>query len=264
MRYLAPLSLLVLSATLSVSAKAEQTDSRQQFNTVQYNTLENSTYDFDATLLSSHYYFAPQQHSGVWDDFGYLDTDTNIKLDYYNSDVNENFSLYGEGFFYDNWFAAAEIFDLSETGDFSVGAGYLFNDALKLSVRLEEYEDFDSSDWVKAQYNHQLNSTDYIGFTAETDDEVQVWNLSSRYFARLANDGYLAIDAGYNHSDFDSVFSALASYYFNRHLALGAGVDDSNLLVEAKYFIDSQYYFTANFTDFDHGDLYTVEFVAQF
>lgn len=260
MRYLIPLSLLALSATV----KADQTDTRQWFNTAQYNTLENSTSDFDATFLSTHYYFAPQQHSGVWDDFGYLDTDSNIKLDYYNSDSYENLSLYGEGFFYENWFATAEIFDLSETGNFSVGAGYLFNDALKVSVRLEEYEDFDSSYWFKAQYNHQLNSTDYIGFSAETTDEMQVWHLDSRYFAHLNNDRYLAIDASYTDSDFDSVFSALASYYFNRHLALGAGVDDSNLLVEAKYFINSQYYFTANFTDFDHGDLYTVKFVAQF
>ena len=218
---------------------------------------------FDATQLSSLYYFAPQQHTGVWDDFGYLDTDTNIKLDYYKSDNDNNFGLFGEGF-YGNWFVTIEHSDLSEADNFSAGIGYLFADSLKVSMRLEEFKTFDTIYCFKGQYNHQLNDTDYVGFTIETDDEIDVWELSSRYFAHVNNGSYFAVDVSYNDNNVDSTISGIASYYFSRHFALGAGANDSNLLLEAKYFINSQYYFTANYNALEEGDLYSVKFAAQF
>ena len=259
MRYLLPISLLALSCSATVSA--QQSETRQWFNSIEYNTLENTDLDYDSTQLSSHYYFAPQQNTGVWDDYGYLDTDSNIALHYYESNGHDNFSFNGEGF-YGNWFVSAELSDLSNLDNYSVGAGYLFNDSLKASVRMQEFEYGDEIFWFKAQYNHQLNDTDYIGFTIETDDDLDNWNTSSRYFNHLGNDRYFSLDVDYQ--DSTNALSAMANYYFNRNVAIGAGATDSDLQLEAKYFINSQYYFTANFTDYDSGDLYTVKFVAQF
>lgn len=261
MRYLIPLSILALSCSATVNA--QQSETRQWFNSIEYNTLENTDLDYDSTQLSSHYYFTPQQNTGVWDDYGYLDTDSNIDLHYFESDGHDNFSLYGEGF-YGNWFVIAELSDLSNLDNYSVGAGYLFNDSLKASVRMQEHEYGDEVYWFKAQYNHQLNDSDYIGFTIETNDDTDIWNTSSRYFSHLGDDRYFSLDVDYQGNDANNTLSAMANYYFNRNVAIGAGATDSDLQLEAKYFINSQYYLTANFTDYDSGDLYTVKFVAQF
>lgn len=261
MRNLIPLSLLAMSCSLPVIASEPRT--HQWFNTATYNTLKNTINDNDSVALSSHYYFAPQQHSGVWDDFGYLDTDTNIKLDYLNADDADNFGLFAEGF-YNNWFASIELADLGETDDYSLGLGYVFAQSLKVSVRLAEFKAADTIYWFKAQYNHQLNDTDYLGFTIETDDDIDAWNASTRYFHRLSHERYVSVDLAYEDNGVDSVFSGMANYYFNRNVAIGAGVTDSHLQLEAKYFINSQYYFTAHFSDVEEGEQYAAKFVAQF
>ena len=261
MRYFLPISLLSLSCSATVNA--QQSETRQWFNSIQYTTLENTGYDYDTMYLSSHYYFAPQQNSGVWDDYGYLDTDSNIKLDYSNNDLANSFAVFGEGF-YGNWFANLEFSDLSETDDYSVGVGYLFADDLKVSVQMQEFENIDTIYRFTAQYNYQLNDSDYLGLTADTDDELEIWSLSTRYFAHLNADSYLAVDVAYHYNNFNPYITSLANYYFNRHVAVGAGVADSKLLLEAKYFIDSQYYFTANFFDRADGEVYSIKFVAQF
>ncbi|WP_231609628.1 MULTISPECIES: hypothetical protein [unclassified Pseudoalteromonas] len=56
----------------------------------------------------------------------------------------------------------------------------------------------------------------------------------------------------------------LANYYFNKHVAVGIGSNDSDLVIEGKYFINDSYYFTANYTDNDNYDVYNLSFVAQF
>jgi hypothetical protein len=261
MRHLIPLSLLVLSCSLPAIA-AEPT-THQWFNTATYNTLENTANESDSVALSSHYYFAPQQHSGVWDDFGYLDTDTNIKLDYFNDDDVNNVGLFAEGF-YNNWFASIELADLGETDNHSLSLGYVFAQSLKVSVRLDEFQSDDTVYWFTAQYNHQINENDYLGFTIEADSDVDAWSTSTRYFHHLSNERYVSVDLAYENSGTDSLLSGMANYYFNRNVAIGAGVNDSHLQLEAKYFINSQYYFKAQFSDTEEGEEYTAEFVAQF
>ncbi len=84
MRYLMLLSLLALSCAASVNA--EQSASKQWFNTINYAKIDSRYYSDNVYGLSTHYYFEEQQSSGVWDDYGYLDTDSNIGLNYFNSD----------------------------------------------------------------------------------------------------------------------------------------------------------------------------------
>lgn len=64
----------------------------------------------------------------MWDDFGYLDTDNNIAINYANDSFSNSNGIFGEGF-YGNVFSTLEIAGLSEASDYSLGFGYLFADA---------------------------------------------------------------------------------------------------------------------------------------
>ncbi|MEI8706040.1 putative porin [Pseudoalteromonas sp. B62] len=173
MRFLMPLTLLTLSCT--ASANAEQSESKQWFNSINYAKIDSDYYSDDVYGLSTHYYFEEQQNSGVWDDYGYLDTDSNIGLNYFNSDSYSGKGIFGEGF-YGNAFATFELPNIGDADNYSLGLGYLFADSLKVSVRMLDYEYSDTVYLFKAQYNHEINDTDYIGFTVETDDETESWD----------------------------------------------------------------------------------------
>ncbi|WP_282130728.1 putative porin [Pseudoalteromonas aliena] len=128
MRVLIPLYLLTLSCTPSLHA--ETSESKQWFNAINYSKVNNESrnYESEAYTVASRYYFSPQEHSGVWDDFGYLDTDSNIAINYANDSFSNSNGIFGEGF-YSNVFSTLEIANLSETSDYSLGFGYLFADA---------------------------------------------------------------------------------------------------------------------------------------
>ncbi len=51
---------------------------------------------------------------------------------------------------------------------------------------------------------------------------------------------------------------------FGDHYAIGAGLDDSELVLQGKYFINDRYYLTANYTESGSAELYNLKFVAQF
>ncbi|WP_419146787.1 putative porin [Pseudoalteromonas 'SMAR'] len=261
------LSLAAISLLVSTSAAANAGNvNKSWFNGASY--THNDGTDNNALMLSSRYYFAPQASSGVWDDFGYLDTDSNIGVSYINDDFDNAFSADGEGFITNQWFVSGSISDLGNADDhYSLGFGYLYNDNLKLSVRQEEYDNGDAT-WFKAQYNHPLNNTDYVGFSIETEDQLDAFNLGARYFRHVGGDSYFAIDVEHNRidNDFvdDSITNIMANYYFTRHLALGLGSYDSDLAVEGKYFFNDTYYLTANVVDTEGGETSSLNFVAQF
>ena len=259
---LAPIALATLAYS-NCSIATEQQVSKQWFNSIDYTHIENHRYSFNAYHLVSHYYFEEQQSSGVLDDYGYLDTDSNIRVNYFNSDYTDYLGLFGEGF-YKNWFVTGEIYDVDDTDDYTLGIGYLFADALKVSVNRDVREYGDDYFRLKAQYNLQINDKDYLGFSAETDDELDVWNVSARYFNHLSGSHYITVDVGHQDSLYNSASNAMISYYFGDHYAIGAGLDDSELVLQGKYFINDKYYLTANYTESGSAELYNLKFVAQF
>ena len=261
-KQLAPIALATLAYT-NCSIATEQQVGKQWFNSIDYTYLEHDDYNSDGYQLVSHYYFEEQQSSGVLDDYGYLDTDSNIRVNYFNTDSTDYLGMFGEGY-YKNWFVTGEIYDVDDTDNYTVGVGYLFADALKVSVNKNEREYGDDYWRLKAQYNHQINEKDYLGFTAETDDELDYWNISARYFNHLSGSQYITVDVGHQDSVYDSASNAMLSYYFGNHYAIGAGIDDSELVLQGKYFFNDQYYVTANYTERGSGELYNIRFVAQF
>ncbi|MCG9769090.1 MULTISPECIES: putative porin [Pseudoalteromonas] len=263
------LSIAAVSLLVSAAAQANTGNVQKEwFNAASYTDYDYDGSDNRALMLSSRYFFAPQESVGVWDDFGYLDTDSNVGVSYFNDDYSNAFSAGGEGFITKEWFVTAGIADLGEADDhYSFGFGYLYNDNLKLSIRQEEFENGDTT-WFKAEYNHELNSTDYIGFTVETEDEFDYLNLSARYFMHVGGDSYFTIDLEHNRIDTDgfddNVTNVLANYYFTRNFALGLGSYDSDLAVEAKYFFNDTYYLKGSVVDTDGGETSNLTFVAQF
>ncbi|MCF2908468.1 putative porin [Pseudoalteromonas sp. DL2-H2.2] len=261
--------LLTLAALAVVSAtSAHATETKQWFNSATY-TEQDRTFDNDALMLSSRYFFAPQQSSGVWDDYGYLDTDSNVGLRYYNDEFTNRFSFAGEGYFSKEVFVVGQVSDLGEIDDhYTYGVGYLYNDKLKLSVRRNEFDLGADSTWLKAEYNHQLNDTDYLGVTIDTDDEMDNYTVSGRYFMHLDAERYISVDVSHHEVDLGSTdFSynnALVNFYFNRNIAVGVGSYDSDLALEGKYFFNDSYYLRAQYIDRDAGEETSLQFVAQF
>ena len=89
------------------------------------------------------------------DDFGDV---TNIGGEYFVQDF-----VFGAG--YSNYDYG------SDTDLFNVSAGYFFNPNLLLKATFIDVEDGDNTVMFDLKYNHQLNSTDYLGFTFTADDE---------------------------------------------------------------------------------------------
>jgi len=258
----------VLISSLLSTYMAHASEDKQLFNHISQSRVEVGAGSKNATSISSRYFFAPQAHSGVWDDFGYLDTDSSIAVNYHDFDADNSFSVAGEAFI-DNWFVTAGITDVGDPEDgYNLGFGYLYDDKLKLSVRFNQGDNVRNSTWFKAEYNHELSGTDYIGTSLEVDDELDVWALSTRYFTHLGGEQYLSLDLGHTEIDTDrqseSVTSGLVNYYFNRNFALGAGVVDSKLLLETKFFIDDSYHVRVGYQDLDRGEVYNLSFTAQY
>ncbi|BBN83381.1 hypothetical protein PA25_33660 [Pseudoalteromonas sp. A25] len=265
MRYLLPIMTLVLP----LSAFANTTTEKQWFNSAQYaneqrdNALSGYK-SFNQMNFASTYYFAPQQSTGVWDDYGYLDTDSKVSVNYTDSDRDNFFGVSGEAFF-NNWFVNAEVNDLSDEDSHSIGFGYLYNDNLKVSVKNVRNEGRSDDVWVEAAYNHQINESDYLGFTARVQDSPDDWSISGRYFKKLDAGQYFTIDA--SHDDYahsrGSVTRIMANYYMTENWAFGIGANDSNLELGATFFLSDTYYYKASFINADNGDVASISFHAN-
>ncbi|TLX47394.1 putative porin [Pseudoalteromonas phenolica] len=255
------IALSILASLTSFNSLAD--DSKQLFNQVYLTDKQDSR---AAYYFTSHYYFAKQQNSGVWDDFGYLDTDSNIKAAYLNSHSSKDFSLSGEWFTTKEWFVTAGTADVGDLNDNSnFGFGYLFDDKLKLSLFYNKKERGPNDTVFKAEYNHQFNSSDYLGVTFEADIDLDSYTLSGRYFKHLGADSYLAIDV--DHKEYEGsydVSTIKADYYVNKNISLGVGSYDNDLGIQAKYFFNDKFHLGGSIIDFDSGEVYQLSFTAQY
>ncbi|ESP94147.1 hypothetical protein N483_00045 [Pseudoalteromonas luteoviolacea NCIMB 1944] len=238
------LTIIFLSIVTSYSyAQPEKT----WFNQATYTKLEDA--DTHTLQVSTHYYFAPQAYFWVWDDFGYLDTDSNIRLTYNNDERNVFSGVEGE-LFIANWFATASIEDLGDTSDNNtLGLGYLFYDSLKLSVRHQRQASGDDITWLQSQLNIDIDTNSYVGTTLVSDDEFENWQVEVRYFRHLGDQKYFTLDLTHENSNSKNHNNFIANYYFNQHFALGLGSNESHLLVEGKYFVNHSFFVKARYQE---------------
>lgn len=78
----------------------------------------------------------------MFDDYGYLDIDLNILVNYLGGDYYNDIGIFGE-YFLNNWFVVVDIRDVRDLDNYILGIGYLFVDVLKVFVNRDvcEYGD---------------------------------------------------------------------------------------------------------------------------
>ena len=232
----------------------------QTFASLSYVNSDGSGYD--GFVLDATHYFAPQTTGGVMDEFGFLDTDSKIYGQLNNLGPDELVSLGGEYFVNQNFFINGAYARYGDSNAHSLGLGYLLNDNLKLNLFRQDSDDADATYQVSASYNHALSGYDYVGVTISSDTDFDGQEIAARYFTALTDQQFLAIDASVQHTDYDDIFSAEATYYFNPAMSVGVGVSDSEWLAKAKIFVDSN---TALFASYADGpQVFTVGVTGQY
>ncbi|QTH73359.1 putative porin [Pseudoalteromonas xiamenensis] len=250
-KYTLPAIALLASTTIQAQQSLPQ---KSWFTSFQITDVEHISKN--AYGLSSQYYFSPQDSSGTLDDWGYIDTDSNVSFDYAHFGSSNPVSVGGE-YFADKFIVLGILSHRNGDNTGTAGFGYLFNDNLKtLVIYNEDTEDT----YLKAQYQHDLNSTDYLGFTASTDVEFDNMGISARYFALVNNGDHVAVNILYSDNEYNDYWSGGAKYYFGQQYSLGLGAIDSEVWVEADYFFSDEYYVTFNYLD----NTYQLALTAQF
>lgn len=254
------LSAALASLFLAGSALAED---YQWFNSVDY----LSTDDDDAYALSSTYYWTPQKNNGPLAEFDYIQPYSQLSTAYFNSDISDTYSIQGE-FFINNLLIGAgysrtdidnDIFISDDTFTVdSLKLGYLLTKDLLVNVTVVDPEHGEKINIYSARYNHQLSSTDYVGFNINYEDVEDTLNLASKYFTDLGNDNYLSFNINYaKQQEYDDVLNVGASYYFSRETSVSVGFDtEDNYQLGFEHFFNKNIALTAGYfenTDIDEN-----------
>ncbi|MFY8272539.1 putative porin [Pseudoalteromonas sp. SSDWG2] len=260
------LSLAIASVLFSGVAAAQ---SYQSITDFEYLHADSNNY----YSMQSKYYFAPKKVLGPWDQFDYINKTTNVFGGLAEGDDTSGFNVGGE-YFVENFVIGAsyEEFDFDGFGYFdgnTVSVGYLFNPDLLVKLERIDYDGSDELYLVSGQYNHQLNATDYLGFTARVGDDLDYREFSAKYFTELQNGHYLALEATILDTEgAGNDWMLGANYYFSEATSIFAHISD-----DENYGFGVQHYFTKNFAltagysnnaDYGNDDQYYVKVTAQF
>ncbi len=154
---------------------------------------------------------------------------------------------------------------------YNLSLGYLITDNFLIKTDF-----FESGDVFKftASYNLELGASDYIGFSYNTDEELDFHHLSTKYFVSLSEQSYLVLGGSYMYDNTDSRWSddhwsVSGEYYFNQNSSISAfyGEDDFYSVRASHFFNDHvsmNVSYTSNNSSEYEADGYSVSFVAQF
>lgn len=234
--------LAVLISSILLSSAATAADSYQSISHVGYKDGDGN----DIISADTAYYFSPRETLGPYDQFAYLEQITNVYAKYMDDDFGDKLAVGGEYYIKDFVFGAGYTnYDsdfASSIDQFNVSAGYFFNPNVLLKATLYDIEDNENQVIFDLVYNHELNSTDYIGFTLTSDDNFDYRAVSAKYFMDLQQGNYLTVEGTI--SDTDNVGSSweLASnYYFSKATSAFVTFDK-----EDDYSFGAQHYFNRN------------------
>ncbi|WP_105215413.1 putative porin [Pseudoalteromonas sp. T1lg22] len=234
------LTVAIASVLFSGAAFAQ---SYQSITDLEYVNFDSD----DFVSLSSKYYFAPKQVLGPLDQFEYINKTTNVYGGLADSDFATSYNVGGEYFYNSFVFGASfNTTDFDDAGDvdgYTLSLGYLVNDNLLFKVEREDYEQASDVFYFSGQYNHALNATDYIGFTAKVDDGFDHREVSAKYFKDLQHGNYLTVEGTFiDIEDGDSYWQLGSSYYFSKATSAFVQFDE-----EDNYGFGAKHFFTTNF-----------------
>ncbi|WDD98011.1 putative porin [Thalassomonas actiniarum] len=268
---LLPIAALLLTGTSLLASTGVHAEDYQSFSSVSYSDLDTKYNDSDAFSLDTRYYFDKKSTLGPLDEFEYINKTSNVFGSFVDTDFNKTFTLGGEAFI-DKLLVGATYhysdFDHGGSDDtYSLSLGYLISDDFLVKVVKDDNND---EYLFSASYNHQINDSDYIGFTYSTDDDTDVQTLSSKYFTDLGQGRYLTAEVSFSDiDDADNDLAGRVEYFFNSHTSMAASYnDDDDYSVGAKHYFNKNYALGASYqsntdSDIDY-DLYTIDFTAQF
>ncbi|WP_444945926.1 putative porin [Microbulbifer sp. VTAC004] len=209
----------------SAVASAEEYKS---ITTAGYSNLDFDSGSGDDFSVETTYYFSGKDTLGPLKEFEFINKSSNISAAYYHRNIgdwnNDNFAFAGEYFAENGFLVSANLTDFTENSFNTIALGYLFTPNFLMKLYNTEGDTY-----VEARYNYQLNSTDYIGF-GFVADELFDWQLfSSKYFAGLGDNKYLAADFSYLNIDGgDNYWKVGTDYYFTQNTSFGIDYDRNN------------------------------------
>jgi hypothetical protein len=251
--------LLIPCIVLSLGAGAQN---YQSITNASVTHIDHGSEDVRYYSLNSKYYFEDKNTLGPVDQFAYINTISNFSAGYtqwdnlLNDENSDLKSISGEVFLDRFMFSASrtevDTFGLNNDNT-SISVGYLFNDDLLVSSTASKLDGKNTQVSFSAKYNHQINSTDFFGITANIDEDFENENISATYLSHLANGKYIKLTADYSvqehaennwhvkgqyfFTDYTSAFLSQKKgntrevgikHFFNDHIGLSASYINSN------------------------------------
>lgn len=276
-------SSLLTAGLLSVSSlllsQVALAQSYQSISSVGYAKADYLNSETKTTSLSSRYYFEAKDVLGPLNRFSYINSVSNVSVNYLNRDFNNkeawgalsesdslavsgewfsgNFLVGGGAAYHDNKYQ-----DALTTGggtdsfnSYQLSLGYLISPDFLLKVNGHKVENQDEYFTFEAKYNMQLNQSDYLGFHYATDENFDFHNLSSEYFMAMGSDRYLVVGGQYMYDNSDNAFSndswvINSEFYFSANTSIMAsyGKDDFYSL-GASHFFNENYSVSLHYSD---------------
>ena len=262
---------LISAAALLSTSMTLSANEYQWFSELSYSNIDTNGSSVDAISIEGQYFFDNKKALGPYNEFEYINKVSNIDASYTNTGLGDYYLTQASGeLFVDNFLFGLGLSDDkygNNPTEFSFG--YLFTDNFLVRVDAVDPEEGDTVYKFSAAYNHEINATDYIGFTLTSDDEADVVSLSSKYFAHLGDDNYLSAEFSFVDTDADNYWSLGASYYFSKATSIFASLDDNDLYeVGARHYFDQNIALFGSFSSQDENGLdmevYTIGLTAQF
>ena len=203
--------LAVIISSILLSSTAAAADSYNSISNLSYKDSDNN----DTVAVDSIYYLSPKKTLGPYDQFEYINKQTNVYGSYADDDFGDVTNIGGEYFI--NEYETLDP-DSGSNGElYKLTGGYFFNPDLLAKVTLVENKDGDDFALFDLAYNHMLNSTDYVGVTLTSDDDFDYRAVAAKYFIDLQQGNFLTFEGKYESiEDAENQWVAETNYYFSK------------------------------------------------
>ena len=230
--------LAIIISGLLLSSAAHAADSYQSISNLGYADTDNN----DTISVDSTYYFSPKSTLGPYDQFEYINKQSNVFGGYADDDFGDVTAIGGE-YFVEDFVVGASYQNAdynSNNESYTLSAGYFFNPDLLAKVRFVDQKDGDNVTFFSLAYNHMLNDTDYVGITVESDDDFDSSSVAAKYFVDLQQGNYLTVEGTFVSLDeADDQWNVETNYYFSKATSVFAAYDkEDNYSFGAQHFIN--------------------------
>ncbi|WP_372762249.1 putative porin [Pseudoalteromonas sp.] len=232
--------LAVIISSILLSSAATAADSYQSISNLGFQHEASS--NNNTVAVDSIYYLAPKNTLGPYDQFEYINKQSNVYGGYADDDFGDVTAIGGE-YFIENFMLGASYSNLdsgSHREFYTLSGGYFFNPNLLAKVTLVENKDGEDFALFDLAYNHMLNSTDYVGVTLTADDDFDYRAVAAKYFIDLSQGNYLTFEGKYESiDDAPNQWQLETNYYFTKATSVFANYNkQDNYSFGAQHFIN--------------------------